>query len=88
VRNVGEWEAEDRITWRDERGRLVRCTPPPDRTGITLERDELIEWAQLWDVPLEAALRWYEQPSRPPAWLRLSTAESILEYAPRFLGAV
>jgi hypothetical protein len=79
----------DRIAWRDERGRLVRCTPPPDRIGVQLSRGELVEWAEHWQVPAEAALQWFDQqPNRPPAWICLSAAETILDYPPRRLGVV
>jgi hypothetical protein len=88
AKSVARDAQSDVITWRDAHGRPIRCTPPPDRTSVDLSRDELVEWAALWGVPVDAALRWYDQRDRPPAWLCLHDAATVTEYAPRFLGVV
>jgi hypothetical protein len=57
--------------------------PPPDQASVDLSRDELVEWAERWGVPVEAALRWYEQADRPPAWLRTRNCSSRHPQGPR-----
>ena len=47
----------DELRWRDQQGRLVRCWPPPSRHR-DLTRVEVVAWAERWDVPVAAVLRW------------------------------
>jgi len=52
------------IRWVGEDGLPVVCDPPPLRVNGRLDRDEVLEWARLRDVPEAAAIEWYEHPSR------------------------
>lgn len=87
-RSPVEESPRDELRWRDARGRLVRCWPPPSRHGEDLTRGEVVAWAERWDVPVAAVLRWFEQPDRAPGRVTLHPNGDIMSVPPGRRGVV